>query len=444
MNSKAAFKSQMHRTAGYGGYQKPIIDSQGGYSPFLVFLFLLMAAYFVLPLVDVPLMGLSLSAPLFALIAMQVLFRPPEPWFKRFHCWIILAGLIYLGIFFSTTLNGLLSSGVKIDRDGWLSLIRYAYWLLTFVITAHFTSRGNMLEKVSGVLGWAIFILALARLFELAAWGKIGAWSETQLMTQNSYGFLFSVFFPFLLAPIITTQGPNRWFMLLRMVVAGAAVLINGSRGSWISVATGIVVFSILYVLARPQKIGWSLLIVTLSALVFLGVQFAPTQIATAFGERFATFQALNEDKSYAIRLLMDQKGLRLFERSPLIGVGASRFTKESIPLDIPQLLNYAQQSHFDVKSAHNSYVAFLAETGLAGSLPYAILILTLVITGLISSFKLVKEQRVCALSVYASFIGMSIHMWGISSLTNTANWFIYGLVAAVIMIARQPKPEAL
>lgn len=369
------------------------IPIHGDYSPFLVFLFLLMAAYLVLPLVDVPFMGLSLSAPVFALIALQVFLKPTELWFKKYQGWIILAGMIYLGIFFSTTLNGLRSGGVKVDREGWLSLVRYAYWLLIFVTTAYFTSRGNMLERVSRVLGWAVFGLALARLFEAAALGKIGA-GTNQFLTQNSYGFLFSIFFPYLLAPIITTGGKNRLFMILRLLVAGVAVLINGSRGSWISVAAGIFAFSILFVIAMPQKIGWSILIVTLSALVILGVQFAPIKIAATFGQRFATFQTLNEDKSYTIRKLMDQKGLRLFEESPLIGVGISRFTKESTPLDIPLILTYAQQTHFDFKSAHNSYIAFLAETGLAGSLPFAILLLVLGVGGLKSSLILRVTSR--------------------------------------------------
>lgn len=407
----------------------------------MVFLFMLMAAYLVLPLVDVPLMGLSISAPIFFLIALQVFLKPPEPWLKRFQGWILLAGLIWLGVFTSIVGNGLLSGGVNIDREGWLTIIRYAYWLLTFVVTAHFVSRGNMLERVSSLLGWAMFVLALARLFEASAWGKIGAWTDTRLLTQNNYGFEFSMFFPFLLAPILTTHGGKRWFMVLRLLVAGAALLINGSRGSWISVAAGILAFSLIYIWARPQKIGWSLLIITLSALVFLGVQFAPTKIATAFGQRFATFQTLDEDKSFAIRELMVQKGLRLFEESPLIGVGASRFTKETTYLDIPHVLSYAPQSHFDVKSAHNSYIAFLAETGLAGSLPYVVLLLILGLGGMKSSLKLVRQRQTWALSVYTAFLGMSIHMWSIASLTNTANWFIYGLVAAVIVVASRPEP---
>ncbi len=410
-----------------------------GYSQFMIFLFLLMGAYLVLPLVDMPLMGLSLSAPIFALIAMQALFRPPAPWLKRFQGWILLAGLIFLGIFFSTTLNGLLSGGVKIYSEGWKLLIQYAYWLVVFVVTAYFVSRGDMLERVSGVLGWAVFALGLVRLFEAVAWGKVGAYTNPQMLSQNDYGFLFSTFFPFLVAPILTTRGPKRALMIPRMLLVGAAVLINGSRGSWVSVTAGILVFSLLYALEKPRKVGWSVLIIALSFLLFVAIQLAPTQISAAFGQRLSTFQTLEEDKSYAIRQLMDQKGLRLFERSPLIGVGASRFTKESVVLDIPQVLSYSGQADFNRRSAHNSYILFLAETGLAGSIPFAILLLILGTGGFKSTLTLVRQQRVCALSVFAGFIGMSIHMWGIASIANTANWFMYGLVAAVIMIANQP-----
>lgn len=412
-----------------------IITLRGEYSGFMLFLFLLMAAYMVLPLVDVPLMGLSLSAPVFFLIALQAIFRPPEPWLSRFRGWILLAGVIWLGIFIATVGNGLRSNGVKIDRGGWISVIQYAYWLLVFVITAYFVSRKNMLERVSSVLGWAVFGLALARLFEVIAWGKIGAWTETQLLTQNNYGFIFSMFFPFLLAPIITTKGSARLLMILRVLITGMAVLINGSRGSWIGVSAGIFIFCLLFVLAQPKKIGWSILIIGLAAVIFFTIQLAPSKIALAFGKRFATFQTIQEDKSFAIRELMIQKGLQLFRESPLIGVGISRFTKESVQLYIPKLLAYAPQSHFDVKSAHNSYIAFLAETGLVGSLPFAILLVILAIDGLKASLKLVRKKQVYALSVFSAFIGMSIHMWSINSISNSANWFIYGLVAGIIVL---------
>jgi O-antigen ligase len=213
---------------------------------------------------------------------------------------------------------------------------------------------------------------------------------------------------------------------------------VDGSRGTWIGVTVGIFAFTLLFILAKPQKIGWSLAIIGLSTLLLLSVQYAPQQIAAAFSERLATFQKLEEDKSFAIRQLMVQKGLKLFTESPLIGVGASRFTKESVPLDIPDVLSYARQYHFDSKTSHNSYIVFLAETGIVGSLPFAILLIILAWRGLKANLKLGRNNHVWAISIYAGFMGMSVHMWGIASITNTANWFLYGLVAAMIVAARR------
>ena len=434
-NSTIQSSSHISRTSPRPYFQRQILR-RGEYSGFMIFLFLLLAAYMVIPLIDVPFLGLSLSAPVFALIALQALFRPPEPWFKQFQGWIILAILIWLGVFLSVVGNGLRSGGTAIDTEGWLNIIHFAYWLLVFVVTAYFTSRQDLLPRVSRVLGWAVFGLGLVRLFEAVAWGKIGAWTGTELMAQNSYGFGFSMFFPFLLAPIVASKGGSRLLMILRLLLVGAAVLINGSRSSWITVSVEVMAFALLYTLANPKKLGWSLAIVALSALALLAFQFAPDQVTAAFDERFGTFQKLEEDKSFMIRELMVQKGVKLFRESPLIGVGVSRFTKESTPLNIPRVLSYADQSHFDSKSAHNSYIAFLAETGLAGSLPFVTLLLVLGLRGLKSSLALARRGQVYALGIYAGFLGMSVHMWSINSLTNTANWFLYGLAAALIVVA--------
>jgi O-antigen ligase len=419
-------------------YHWTYVLQKRGSPKLIIILFLVMAAYLAMPIIDIPLMGLSLSAPIFFLIALQVFLKPTEAWWRRFQRWILLALCIWLGLFISVVGNGLISGGVKIDSTGLLYVIRYAYWLLVFVVTAYFASQENMLKRVSYVLGWAIFGLGLLRLFEAIAWGKTGAWTGTQLLSQNNYGFIFSMFFPFLLAPIITSRGIKRLMMIANLLVTGAAVIVDGSRGTWIGVTVGIFAFTLLFILAKPQKIGWSLAIIGLSTLLLLSVQYAPQQIAAAFSERLATFQKLEEDKSFAIRQLMVQKGLKLFTESPLIGVGASRFTKESVPLDIPDVLSYARQYHFDSKTSHNSYIVFLAETGIVGSLPFAILLIILAWRGLKANLKLGRNNHVWAISIYAGFMGMSVHMWGIASITNTANWFLYGLVAAMIVAARR------
>ncbi len=403
-------------------------------------LWFVFAAYLVLPLVDVPLLGLSLSAPIFFFIALYCIFKPPQRWPGALQKWIVLAVFIWAGIFISTLFNGILSGGRDVDTEGWSLLVQNAYWLLTFIITAYFASRANILERTTRILGWAVFALALVRLFEAVAWGVINTYEDnTRLLAPNEYGFLFSTFFPFLLAPVFSSSSKNKLFMILRMLIGLTAVVINGSRSSWISVAAGIVFYTLILLVIRPRKGGLAVLLAGVLLVSFLfGFRLLPEPVYEAVNQRASTFQNLEQDKSYVFRQMMVQKGIKLFKESPLIGVGASRFRKESTELELSGVFRLYSQSKFDRKSAHNSYIGFLAETGLVGSIPLAILILMLGFQGVKAGIRQARREELWALSVITSFIGMSIHMWTISALAGTVTWFAYGLVAALILFDRR------
>jgi len=407
---------------------------------FLCFLFYFFGIYLVLPFFDVPFLGLSLSAPVFFFIALYCILKPPQPWPTAIRKWILLAVIIWSGIVVSTLINGILRPGSGMDTEAWTLLIQNAYWLLTFVITAYFASRTNILERTAKLLGWAVFALALVRLFEALAWGAINTYeSVTRFLTPNEYGFLFSTFFPFLLVPAFAIKGGNKFLMILRVLIVAFAVIINSSRSSWISVAAGAIFFTLVLLFLRSHKVGLALFLLFL-ILVFIlfGLNLLPEQVQSAISLRASTFQNLEQDKSYVFRQLMVQKGLKLFEESPIIGVGASRFRKESVVLELSGVFKLYEQSSFDRKSAHNSYVGFLAESGLIGSLPLLVLILMLAVQGLKAAVGSVRREDLWAISVMASFVGMSIHMWTISALAGTVTWFAYGLVAALIILEHQ------
>ncbi len=405
-------------------------------------LFLIFGAYLVLPIIEVPVLGLSLSAPIFLIIALKCILKPPYPWSKKLSGWILLAIFLWLGIFISTWANGLLSGGVEIGQGGILTVIRYIYWLLVFVITAHFFSKIRMIKKLVMVLGWAVFLLALLRCYEIFQFGNIGSATRTQFLTQNSYGFIFSTFSPFLISVPFFTKGWKRILAILGNFFLLGAVALNGSRGSWVAISSGLILY-LVYTLITDRKRFFSLLLVIL---VTFGVAVAAWQtfpdLTTRIQQRFNTFDSLDQEKSYMIRQLMIQKGWRLFQDSPIIGVGANRFTLTSTDLDIPRILSYRNQEYFDRTSSHNSYLGFLAEFGLIGTIPFGILLITLGFRGSLSSHNLYKEGHLWALPVLLGFFQMSVHMWVISSLTNTANWFIYGLIASIIMINRLPNEE--
>ena len=59
----------------------------------------------------------------------------------------------------------------------------------------------------------------------------------------------------------------------------------------------------------------------------------------------------------------------------------------------------------------------------------------SLAFQGVKSAVSHARRGDLWALSVMASFVGMSIHMWTISALAGTVTWFAYGLVAALIVL---------
>ena len=181
---------------------------------------------------------------------------------------------------------------------------------------------------------------------------------------------------------LINSHGVKRLFFLGANLALWSAAAINGSRGSWIAISAGILVFLLILLLSHPRQAGKILVLLILALGAFLSVLFASDRIASAVEGRYATFSSLEEDKSYMIRQLMNQKALRLFEESPIIGIGPGRFMKTSTSRYTKRFI-LCSQEHFDVKSAHNSYLSFLAENGLLGSLPLVILLILLYFGGI-------------------------------------------------------------
>jgi O-antigen ligase len=332
-----------------------------------------------------------------------------------------------------------MSGGVDLNNSGIQTVINYAYWLLVFVIIIFIASQGNLLSKVTQLLGWGVFALALLRWGEVLILGNIGAWTGTHTFTQNEYGMLFSTNSPFLLMLFFRTRGNRKVLAAIGNILLWCAAIINGSRSSWVAIAAGLGVMMVFLFISRQINITTLFvfpLVISLGVAIIVNI---PT-LNQAFVSRFNTFGNLNNDKSYAIRLLMNQKSLKLFESSPIFGVGSSRFRNESAILVIPEVLSYGSQEYFNAKTSHNSYLSFLAENGLGASLPYFLLLGILLINGIVPLLKLLKKNQIWPLAIYLSFLQMSIHMWSMAALSNTATWFVYGLMGAMLMAVKQAK----
>ena len=411
-----------------------ILEKDYTFPKFIVFLFFVFSIYLVVPIVDVPFLGLSISAPIFFFISIYCILKTPKSWLMVYRYWIIMAILIWAGIFLSATLNGLFSGGLNINSEGIKTVIRYAYWLLVFIITMYVSSYRNILIKVTELLGWGVLFLALLRWIEIYLFQNIGAWSGTKFLPQNAYGMLFSTFSPFLLVNTIRFKGLKRSLSILGFLILISAMIINGSRSSWVAVGLGILLFlSLLYSTHKRKVISILFMLILTSGIIMTIFSFIPV-ISESFITRAFTFETLENDKSFVMRQLMNQKSIRIFENSPIIGVGSSRFRLTNVELIVPGLLGYLDQSYINRISSHNSYLGFLAETGLIGSFPLLILLCVLLINGYKHVNEFLNNKQIWALGIYVSYIQMSIHMWSFSSFTSSSTWFIYGLLGALIM----------
>lgn len=414
--------------------------------PVIQNIFLLFGLYLVIPLVDVPILGLSLSAPLLALVAMNVIFgQRAQETRPNLTPWLIFTYVFWVGLLLSLVVNNLFTPGFTVPQSSLLTLIRYVYWLIAFIVTTWVISVESLsfVQRLTVIMGVGGVALALLRLGEAVLFGRWGAWTSPQLLTQNTYGIHFSMIAPFVvLLPFVV---PRQW----RIVSIGGVLILlaatagNGSRSSWVAVGIATIIALGMYALAQPRHISrFAAALGVFASLLIIGISVTPWSVLEPVAARFATFQEIDEDKSFQIRLLMNQKSLLLFETNPLFGIGLDRFREADVALDIPAALSYGNQDYFDQKPSHNSYSSLLAEVGLIGFVPFALLLVALTLRGGLAALHLAQRGELWAIAVYAGFIGMSIHLWTLSSLTDTFPWFMYGLVAGMIERDRATRRE--
>jgi O-antigen ligase len=140
----------------------------------------------------------------------------------------------------------------------------------------------------------------------------------------------------------------NRWFLVMCFVVFLLAILFCGSRGAVVGAAA-----IALVALVKSRKFG----AVFLAVVFVLGVWFV---LPGASKERFRSAWDWQHDTNAATRVMFWKAGLVMFEENPILGVGPGNFAA-------------VNPTHF---VSHSLYIQVLAESGLAGTVPLAVILI--------------------------------------------------------------------
>lgn len=179
-------------------------------------------------------------------------------------------------------------------------LIRYMYWLVAFFVAAVVIANLRDFSLPVRAAGWAVMALGGIRLVEMA---RIGVMTNPVLMTKNTYGFIFTTFFPFAVVVVLATRR-YRWLAVFGITVLMLAVLLNRSRGNWVALLVETVVLLLVF---RTMNIQRRVQGVVAAAFVLLAVGLiaVPSQYWGAVVERAASFGSLEQDKGMLTRKAM-------------------------------------------------------------------------------------------------------------------------------------------
>jgi O-antigen ligase len=275
--------------------------------------------------------------------------------------------------------------------------------LMTMVIGGIFPATGTIQHYIAHILRDG-----------RAAW--IGVWANPN---EDAYGLV-------ILIPIAATLAiKSRWWVRVGLtaviVTYLLAIFLTYSRGGLMGL------IAVLGLAGWKQKspVVRSMMIVGLGGLLLFGGMY---------WQRSAGFNDISHDTTVNQRIATMVAGWRMFQASPLFGIGpgCSMF---AYPLYVPPELNCGCEIQLVV---HNSFIEVLSEAGIFGFLPFMLLL------GF-SVFHAWSLQH-GPLSVYAA--ALEVALWGflVCSLSGgfAYSWWPYILIALIIATKHMSATDPL
>jgi len=190
---------------------------------------------------------------------------------------------------------------------------------------------------------------------------------------HNATGSVYALASIFALVFTLKSRKKRRIYYIIILLLCLAGLVMTQSRGSYVGFIVGV-----LFVVWLHYRSVWKFLIVTAA----ISAASLPLIFFTNLHERFIQMFDVG-NWTVGTRIDLWRKALYLFKQSPIFGVGFGRFNDINyninnygytfVRLDefigVPKIFYtyYAPNFSYNSAHAHNSYLHFLAETGIVG-----------------------------------------------------------------------------
>jgi len=269
---------------------------------------------------------------------------------------------------------------------------RFRTVLITMVI-------GGIIPAVGTIDHYLQHILRDGR----AAW--TGIWANPN---EDAYGLV-------ILIPIAATLAmKSRWPLRIGLAAAIAtyllAIYVTYSRGALLGL------IAVLGLAGWKQKSPMvrTLMVLGLAGLVLFG---------SMYWQRRQSFNDISNDTTVNERIGTFVAGLRMFQASPLVGIGPGD-SMFAYPIYAPEYARCGCQQQLVV---HNSFIQVLSETGIVGFLPFMALL----------GFSLFHVRKLDKGELGPYAIALEVSLWGfmVCSLSGgfSYTWWPYILIALIM-----------
>jgi O-antigen ligase len=308
-------------------------------------------------------------------------------------------------------------------------LPNYLYWVLLILFL---TSQKQVirLDVIYKGIFWGV-LFSLVYYFALQKF--LVAIPVFKLLSQNTFAFLLICY-----TPIVVWYAWYRYGSIVAMSILIILVLggfLSGSRsGSLLTLSGG------LLTLLLNRKNTGSIYVIAAAGFLFIVLIFETSFVKDfVFTLNERTYQLIYnrekmmaEDRSYLVRLAQVEKSLLIHEKYPWTGIGLNNFThyRVNLPGNFEGAKYVVNKDKIDQKSAHNSYMGFLAEGGLLLFIPFALLLAYNILWFFGSMQKLALQFK----PIFMGLIHMSIHLYFIYAILNVFAWFLIALGCWVIV----------
>jgi O-antigen ligase len=318
--------------------------------------------------------------------------------------------------------------------------IQHVYWMVLFLFIKNNFEKINFIVIGKYAFWGSVLLIFFFFLFQVQF--NFGIGNFTSKMGRNSFVYQLECLVPIIMFFLINKS--FRFNLIVLSIYFLITLLTNGRAG------TLIMFLYLLVFLIINQVVNFkgSLLIGSIIFFLFSfglinskGIGVALANTVRPFNDRIANLILqeddgdLDFDRSWIERQIHITKGLEIFELYPIKGIGLNHFVYfdsdySTINLDDYESngsirLNESTLEDLNSRSAHNSYIQILAETGFIGLGLYLLFLLPILFFSLyyFSKFELSNSDL-----LLCGVILVSIHNWAISSYSSAITFALFGL----------------